>query len=385
MMNFPQYDTIALSGLAPSSRDQIKDIAPDTAVFAIGAAHKLPALPRMDACLEIHPLWLLDHENYNPDLRTWLNEHHDFPVYMMEKYPGIPSAVRYPLEQVTERFLSWVCRGDEVNRFYTSSFDYLMGLALLHNPRRVEIYGYDMSTDTEYYYQREGASFWLGLAAGAGIEVVIPEDCPMLSSRMYAYEGTQRVTYARIVELLKQTRVWLVTADKQHDRQRKKLDKVKAREAGQLPSDKHKEMMAEYGRIRDDYFLKSGAVQALEQLRDKFSLGDVVARQEIERHKSTMQAKYITFQSKLNFWEGVTRDRWARYDENRENEMVAMFLEELQEAQIEQNKTRDFFFMHQGAVVVLQHLIAECDLQHEKDWVLEASTVEIKVDAIKDE
>ena len=371
-MKYPQYDTIALVGRAGSSRHLIPEIADDTAVFTIGVCHNLEEIPHIEAMVEIHPLWLLDHPAYNKKMRKWLNEERDFPLYMMEAYPAIPGALRFPIEKVTEEYLSKNIRGDEVNRYYTSSFDYLMGLALLHKPKKVINLGFDMATDTEYYYQREGAAFWLGIAAGLGVEVVVPNECPMLHSRMYAYEGTQGIRYDRLDALFKQSQEWLELSDKEFN----KLNDTLPEGAKENPSPEEQKRYKALGRLRDDYFLKSGATQSLEQLRDEFTMGDLISRQEIERHKSGMAATYITWQSKLNFHEGIVKDRHNRMMNNPDVEMLK---EELIEGVKFQNKVRDEFFMYQGSVEILKHLIDECDLQHDKDWQLVSRTVEIKV------
>ena len=73
----------------------------------------------------------------------WLHEKHDFPIYMIEAYPEIPGAVRYPLESASE-----VYHGLGRNVF-TSTFDFMIALAIAEKYERVYIFGFEMATSTD--------------------------------------------------------------------------------------------------------------------------------------------------------------------------------------------------------------------------------------------
>jgi len=66
---------------------------------------------------------------------------------------------------------------------------YQMALALHEDEvDRIEIFGIELLGEGEYADQREAMSFWMGQAAGMGIEVWIPEECALLDAPLYAYE-----------------------------------------------------------------------------------------------------------------------------------------------------------------------------------------------------
>ena len=52
-----------------------------------------------------------------------------------------------------------------------------------------------MATSTEYSYQRISGSLLMGIAAGRGIDVVIPEESVLIQRmKLYGYEGAQMIT-----------------------------------------------------------------------------------------------------------------------------------------------------------------------------------------------
>ena len=91
----------------------------------------------------------------------------------------------------------------------------MIALALHMQPDVINIYGVDMSQDTEYAAQRPSCEYYIGLAKGQGIEVNIPLDSDLLkSSEIYGYhtDNALRVKLtARLKELdtrLKQHQAW---------------------------------------------------------------------------------------------------------------------------------------------------------------------------------
>lgn len=95
------------------------------------------------------------------------------PIYTLEHEPEIPGSVRYPIESIAAMF-AW---GGHEEEFFTSSTDYLMALAIAEGFERIEVYGVDMwAAEHERNIQRNGAHYWIGIARGRGIDVVIPDE-----------------------------------------------------------------------------------------------------------------------------------------------------------------------------------------------------------------
>lgn len=106
----------------------------------------------------------------------------------------------YPIQQA--QALLPVARQRSV---FTSSFDFLMALAIIEGFERIEVYGFEMGSDTEYRYQREGAAYWIAQCDARGIEVVLPDNTALLKKKMYGYEGGSMI-YRQDLERLKVTR-----------------------------------------------------------------------------------------------------------------------------------------------------------------------------------
>jgi len=107
------------------------------------------------------------------------------PIYMQYWHPQVPNSVGYPLREVNQLAFNNFWRGDKKVKYYTSTFCYMMGIAMLEKFERVEIYGFEMADEIEYVQQKAAAEFWIGLALGKGVEVYTPPNCQILWSAMY--------------------------------------------------------------------------------------------------------------------------------------------------------------------------------------------------------
>jgi hypothetical protein len=124
--------------------------------------------------------------------------HPDYkPVYMRERFGDIPAGQVLPLEALAERFFGqhgWP-------PYFTSSIGFMLAMAIAegrdaqHRPISddavgwIGLYGIDLASDTEYADQRPNAEYFIGLARGLGIEVVIADGSALLRSNyIYAFE-----------------------------------------------------------------------------------------------------------------------------------------------------------------------------------------------------
>lgn len=161
---------------------------------------------RVDCLIQIHvpPIWR-NHNNLNHGRHQtledgsqsnshydWLQRVHEFPVYMQEHYDDVPSSVKYPLDEIIKTLLPNITREvlgkvEQVKHF-TSSAAYAIALAIYQGYEQIEIYGVEMTSDTEYVRQRDGVTFWLGIAIGRGVKVVTHSPI-FLNNKLYGYTG----------------------------------------------------------------------------------------------------------------------------------------------------------------------------------------------------
>ncbi len=174
-------NTVALVGFAPTSRDLAPYDDPATEIWAMNESYKYDFVKRATRWFQMHSesnFSRPDNPN-DPDHYEWLRTQKEYPILMQHKYRQIPMAVAYPLEDVIR--LTGL-------RYFTSTFAYMIGLAILEKFERIELYGFEMASNTEYHYQRACAEFWMGYAIGLGIDVALPENCNLLSGQLYGYE-----------------------------------------------------------------------------------------------------------------------------------------------------------------------------------------------------
>jgi hypothetical protein len=165
---------------------------------------------RVDVLLQMHaaPIWR-NHKNLNHGSHQlngssnshydWLQRPHEYPIYMQEHYEDVPSSVKYPKEEIIKALLPNIWRDlnlPGVNRAeaieqvenFTSSTAYALALAIYQGKKQIELAGIEMTSDTEYVRQRPGVMFWLGIAVGRGINVVIHSPL-LMKEKPYGYTG----------------------------------------------------------------------------------------------------------------------------------------------------------------------------------------------------
>ena len=202
--------TIAIVGFSDKTLPFLKDSRADEiwtlnhAYIALGQT-----IPRIDRLFEIHKKdWYLRKEiPKSQAYYEWLQEPHDFPVYMQNVTPEIPASVKYPFDEVCDDIFQNLLRkvGDELiqDTYFTSSAAFMIALAIheLKPGDTIELYGIDMESDTEYGYQKPCGEFMLGMAAGRGIRTIRPEPSEMCRAKLYGYDVVPYVDRNRLAEI----------------------------------------------------------------------------------------------------------------------------------------------------------------------------------------
>lgn len=173
------------------------------------------------ALFEMHPRsHYTDPKHYIPD--------HEARMAMMGRgvwlaipNPNIPNAQIYPLDEVVRAF---------GRKYFTSTLTFMIPLAVLKIEEslargdgiflpKIGLWGCDMALSSEYARERACTEYWLGKAEERGIEIVIPEESPLLKANyVYGYDtdliaSRRRVIEARRLELSEQ-----LAAARQNDR-----------------------------------------------------------------------------------------------------------------------------------------------------------------------
>jgi len=154
---------IAIVGLSPSQHDAPWD-DPEWEKWSLPWGERWAECHRL---FEMHQLELFRQipcrpQNYEDKLKEI-----DVPLYMQEAYAEFP-CIRYPFEEVKKTHGIW-----------NSSPDYMLALAIHEGHTKIGIWGIDMKAQEEYFHQRPNFERLIGIAEGKGIEVIIPDNCPI--------------------------------------------------------------------------------------------------------------------------------------------------------------------------------------------------------------
>jgi len=185
--------TVALVGMSPTSCGLTPFDEPEVDIWGLNETHSFGWFKRMDVWFQMHkPQRYARQATLKRKIYghyAWLKEPHEFPIYMLHKDPDIPNSIEYPLAKIRAKFLDNIYIGEEKANFFTSTFEYMLALALYQEKyQRIEIYGFEMSALDEWALQRPGGTFWIGMAAGSGVELYFPPRNQILSAPLYGYE-----------------------------------------------------------------------------------------------------------------------------------------------------------------------------------------------------
>ena len=167
---------VAIVGLSPSTHDDAPYEDPDWEVW--GLPWDNDRYPYFDRLFDIHPLECIREATpsfYYPGYEDRLREL-DAPLYMQQAYQDIPNAIAYPLYEVSA----------VVGDYYNSSGAYMLAMAIVENVDKIGLWGVDMIARgepghaDEYGDERPNCEYLLGFAKAKGIEIYLPDKCPLL-------------------------------------------------------------------------------------------------------------------------------------------------------------------------------------------------------------
>lgn len=92
---------------------------------------------------------------------------------MRQVYPEFPASIRYPFEEAFTLLDGIKLKGEPLE-YFTSSPAYAIAFAILQGRKKIGLYGMELH-GYQYESQKDCIAFWLGFAAGRGIEIEL--DC----------------------------------------------------------------------------------------------------------------------------------------------------------------------------------------------------------------
>jgi hypothetical protein len=89
--------------------------------------------------------------------------------------------------------------GDKI--FTTCSVTHMLMLAIYEGYEEIHLYGIDEAVDGEYKDEMPGVLYWLGVAYGRGIKVVVSPHSPLLKGYwIYGYEDKPKKQHIEFLE-----------------------------------------------------------------------------------------------------------------------------------------------------------------------------------------
>lgn len=161
-------DRVAIVCGAPSSEMEAPWDDPTCQIWVLG--NRLDRYPRADLVFEIHN----DNSHHDPRYEQWLVDQ-QLPTIVGDGFPiAADNVARFPFEAAKDLFGS---------TYLTSTTAYMIAYALLHDVKRLELYGVDMAVDDiEYFWQRPCLEAWIGFAKGRGVDVWVHPKSPVFRS-----------------------------------------------------------------------------------------------------------------------------------------------------------------------------------------------------------
>lgn len=165
---------LAIVGSHPATRELAPYDDPDYEIWLFNeSAQKPEVYRRWDALIQIHsPEVYTSPDNWvNKEHWTWLQQDHGYStitgrrkqIFMQAADPRVPNSVEYPLDEVLKL---------TPYRYLRSSPALALALALyLNRWASIDLYGSELTSNTEYGYQAPNYAFWIGFAHGLGVDL----------------------------------------------------------------------------------------------------------------------------------------------------------------------------------------------------------------------
>lgn len=174
-------------GSHPRTRGLFDFSRQDCDVWVFNEAARQDWVKRVDGVLQLHipTIWRNPTNRNDPQHYQWLQTTQT-PVYMQEKYDDVPASVKFPKDEILSMLPNATVNGRPI-REVSCSPAWALAYGIYLGYKRIEVYGVELESGTEYAYQQGNWKFWVGVAAGRGIELVL--HTTMFDNPLYGYEG----------------------------------------------------------------------------------------------------------------------------------------------------------------------------------------------------
>jgi hypothetical protein len=162
---------VALVGTCPSSRMLAPYANGDWEIWACSPGNAFGLLPRVTRWFEIHGDlgWAESGKWGASKYVDWLNEQ-DFTIYAQSR-EYIKRSIPYPLDEMIAKHSLY---------FFTSTFAYMMALAIAEGVEEIGLFGIDMTLPNEYESQRPAMQHFIAMCMAMGIRIGAPDESDIM-------------------------------------------------------------------------------------------------------------------------------------------------------------------------------------------------------------
>ena len=166
---------LVILGSHPRTRSDVDFTDPNLEIWAFNEVLVHEGFcKRADAIFQMHPKAVWNNPLNSSDLEaaSWLKSGKTPTIWMLEQYPEVPNAKKYPFDEIRESLLKNFTLDSAKNRtdFYGSSVAYSTALGIYLGYKKIDWYGIELEQEAEYRYQVPSACFWAGVAIGRGVD-----------------------------------------------------------------------------------------------------------------------------------------------------------------------------------------------------------------------
>lgn len=113
------------------------------------------------------------------------------PLIAPYKYAEIPLSEAFPLEECQKQFGA---------PYFSNTIAYMVAFALLNGAKEIEIFGVNQASGGEYFYEKAGLEYWLGICVGRGVKLIIHGEKSELLSNKRRFGGNLLYGYSQTYE-----------------------------------------------------------------------------------------------------------------------------------------------------------------------------------------
>lgn len=198
----PKKERVAIVGCADSKKDAPFQLANEWEFWGVNNLHlTIPKAP-WSRWFELHQIAFVNNtylRRGKADFRGQPVQQYleslnalNIPIYMQAPWAVVPNAVGYPFKEVIDKF----------GNYFTNTISWMIALAIMQGFKTIGVYGVDMAVSSplrhqnEYSHQRPSCEYFIGLARGMGIEVILPDTCDLLKTRfLYGLQEPQETAF----------------------------------------------------------------------------------------------------------------------------------------------------------------------------------------------